>query len=88
MPLLTLLHNEFKSDLVNVESGDLFIIYSDGIIETTNKKGEEFGLERFKQIILNSYSLSTAQISEEVYRKLNAHGSSHDDQSLIIIRRK
>ena len=39
LPLLTLLHNEFKSDLINVESGDLFIIYSDGIIETTNKKG-------------------------------------------------
>jgi serine phosphatase RsbU (regulator of sigma subunit) len=46
LPLLTLLHNEFKSDLVNVESGDLFIMYSDGIIETTNKKKEEFGFER------------------------------------------
>jgi sigma-B regulation protein RsbU (phosphoserine phosphatase) len=88
LPLLTLLNSEFKFETITSQPGDLFVIYSDGIIETTDKKGEEFGFERFKEILLSSFSLPTAQISEEVYRKLDAYGSSHDDQSLIIIRRK
>jgi hypothetical protein len=88
LPLLTLRDSEYKNDIISSKSGDLFIIYSDGIIETMNKKGEEFGIERLRKILQESFSLPTNAISERVYQELNTHGSSHDDQSLIIIRRK
>jgi len=88
LPLLSLRDTEYQSNILNSESGDLFVIYSDGIIETTNKKGAEFGFERFEKILRDSYSLSTSDISDRVYKELKAHGTSHDDQSLIIIRKK
>ena len=88
LPLLTLLNTKFNFDNLIAESGDLFIIYSDGIIETTNKKGEEFGFERLVKILQKTYALTTKEISDQVYRALGDHGLSHDDQSLIVIRKK
>jgi sigma-B regulation protein RsbU (phosphoserine phosphatase) len=88
LPLLTLLNSEFKNDIVSTNPGDLYIIYSDGIIETTNRKGEDFGVERLQMILQDIFSLPTAEISEQIFSDLNAHGVSHDDQSLILIRKK
>jgi hypothetical protein len=53
-----------------------------------NKKGEEFGFERLSIILKESTSLPTIKISERIYSELDSYGSSHDDQSLIIIRWK
>ena len=88
LPLLTLLHSEFKNQTVSANSGDIFIIYSDGIFETMNKKGEDFGFDRLNKIIIDTHTLSTVDISDRIFRELTAHGSSHDDQSLIVIRKK
>jgi sigma-B regulation protein RsbU (phosphoserine phosphatase) len=88
LPLLTLRNVEYDKLIVNSKPGDLFIIYSDGIIETSNKKREQFGFERFQKILLTSCKLPTGEISEKVYDELNAYGSSQDDQSLIVIRKK
>jgi hypothetical protein len=88
LPLLTLLNSEYKTESTISKSGDLYIIYSDGIIETTNRKGEEFGTERFRKILEETYSSSTKEISDQIYKELNDHGSGHDDQSLIVIRKK
>ncbi len=88
LPLLAIHNTKYANDTIAAKPGDLFIIYSDGIIETTNKKGEEFGFERLRKILQASFLLPTDKISDRVYTELNAHGVSHDDQSLIVIRRK
>ena len=88
LPLLTLLNNEIKTITIDSNPGDIYVIYSDGIIETTNKKGMEFGFERFKMILQESYTLPTNKISDRIYKDLNAHGFGSDDQSLIVIRKK
>ena len=88
LPLLTLLRSEFKNQTISTNPGDLFIIYSDGIFETMNKKGEDFGFDRLNKLIIDTRTLSTVEISERIFKELNAHGSSHDDQSLIVIRKK
>ena len=88
LPLLTLLHSEFQNQIISTNPGDLFIIYSDGIYETMNKKGEDFGFDRLKKIITETHTLSTDEILERIFKDLTVYGSSHDDQSLIVIRRK
>ncbi len=88
LPLLTLRDTVYENNTINAKSGDLFVIYSDGIIETANKKGEEFGMEQIRKILETDYQLPTNEIAERIYSQLNAYGSSHDDQSIIIIRRK
>jgi sigma-B regulation protein RsbU (phosphoserine phosphatase) len=88
LPLLTLRDSVYESMTFTTKTGDLFIIYSDGIIETTDKKGKEFGFDRLQQLLLENFSFPTHEISERIYKELNAYGASHDDQSLLVIRKK
>jgi sigma-B regulation protein RsbU (phosphoserine phosphatase) len=88
LPLLTLRNSEYNSNTIETRPGELFVIYSDGITETTNKKGSEFGFQRLRDTLQDSFSLSTREISQKVYRQLISHGSSKDDQSIIFIQNK
>jgi sigma-B regulation protein RsbU (phosphoserine phosphatase) len=74
--------------MINVAAGDLYVIYSDGIIETMNTKGDEFGFIHLKEILHDSMELPVEEISARIYRELNTFGTSHDDQSLILVRLK
>jgi len=87
LPLLALRGYNFDHQMLTAQPGDLFIIYSDGIIETNDKKGLEFGFERLRELLRASHRLPVQKISERVYTELKRHGQSSDDQSLIVIRK-
>ena len=39
---------------INLESGDLLLLYTDGVIEATNGDEEEFGIDRLRNILADS----------------------------------
>ena len=43
---------------LNLESGDRFLLYTDGIIEATNTSGDCFGWDHFKEFITSHANLS------------------------------
>ena len=43
---------------IKLQSGDIVVLYTDGILEHKNNENEEFGLERWKQVIRESPALS------------------------------
>jgi hypothetical protein len=45
---------QFKEEVVHVEPGDLFCLYTDGIVEASNRKGEQFGAERLKEVLVGN----------------------------------
>ena len=51
---------------IDFESGDLFIQYTDGIIEARNKNGDEFEERRLIEFIQNNKDLSTDQLRQKV----------------------
>ena len=65
---------------------DLFILLTDGITETSNKKDENFGMEKVKQIILNNRNDELSHIYEKINNKLASYGKQKDDQSILLIR--
>ena len=65
---------------------DLFILLTDGITETSNKKDENFGMEKVKQIILNNRHQELSHIYEKINDKLASYGKQKDDQSILLIR--
>ena len=72
-----------------IKSGQIIAIGTDGIWETTNPDGRQFGKERFKSAIQNSSHKSAAEIVTEVFSELKsfACGSSQpDDVTLVIIK--
>ncbi|MFC9955850.1 PP2C family protein-serine/threonine phosphatase [Streptomyces nigra] len=53
---------------VRLEPGDRILLYSDGVVESRNEAGEEFGLERFTDYIIRS--TAAGQNAPEVLRLL------------------
>jgi len=73
-----------------LEANDLVVLYSDGITEATDAKGEEFGLSRLQACVRDVAGLPADRVVrhvlDEVSRFLD-HEKPHDDQSLLVLRR-
>ena len=76
--------NEFE-----YKSGDIMVLYTDGITEAKNNKGEEFGYDRLAEILLEVKEMTAKQIQEHLIRRLyEFSGSSNidDDYTTMIIK--
>lgn len=74
---------------VEVFPGDLLVMYSDGVVEANDAKGEEFGDERLKALLEHQFHESPAHVRENLMRSLDAFVSTataQDDLTFAIIR--
>jgi sigma-B regulation protein RsbU (phosphoserine phosphatase) len=91
---LGLLPNEFVGDFdtfsFSFEENYSLMLFSDGITEMTNSDGEEFGLERLKELFLSSSKRknSPRRCIDKVLRSIDqfsAEEEQTDDQTIVII---
>lgn len=78
--------NEFKYG-----SGDIMVLYTDGITEAKNKKSEEFGYERLTEVLLEVKTLDPKQIQEHLVNRLYEFSGTeniNDDYTTMIIKFK
>lgn len=68
------------------DPGDLFVMYSDGIIEVANAADEQYGVERLESEIRARMSEPLELICDAVMASSALHGLVEDDQSLLLIR--
>jgi hypothetical protein len=71
------------------ETGDLLVLYSDGIVEAANAADEEFGEARLRDVVLSNISLPAEQIRNRVLdavRAFTGNVEAADDQTLLVIR--
>jgi phosphoserine phosphatase len=70
--------------------GDIYAVLSDGIFESTDPTGEEFGVERVQEVIRRHRSESAEAIKDEL-RKAEAAFSrgapAADDRTILIVKR-
>jgi serine phosphatase RsbU (regulator of sigma subunit) len=76
----------FVSGTVDCAPDDLFLLVTDGLIEVTDKQGEEFGLGGIKAVISAHASQPVGQISQALLDGAAGHGHAADDQSLLLVR--
>lgn len=72
-----------------IESGDLLVVYSDGILEAANESGEQFGEERIIAAALGSQSSDPAEICAQILRAVRefaGRATPEDDQTLMVAR--
>lgn len=72
-----------------IEPEDVFVFYTDGISESMNKNGEQFGEERLQQVIsLNAHHSAQAildRITEET-NKFAGNATQHDDFTMVVVK--
>ncbi|MCI0664327.1 MAG: SpoIIE family protein phosphatase [Acidobacteria bacterium] len=72
-------------------SGDLVVIYSDGVTEAVNSKNEMFGDERLENLIRENVNLTAAGIKQRIVEDLNIFTRGlpqGDDITLIALKRR
>lgn len=80
----------YKSRTATLNSGDRFILYTDGIPEAPSASGEEFGMERFKDFLRQNSAHSTQELCDLLIQRLaawcgNGTREQHDDLTLIVV---
>ncbi len=77
----------YEEETVQIEKGDILLLYTDGIIETRNPLGEEFGEKRFIEIIQKDKNHSEDYLQKGLLKSLTdfSNGNIDDDITLIIV---
>lgn len=76
---------DFESRVVTVAPGDLLAVVSDGFLEVTNGRGEEFGSEALKRLVTWSAKEPLSQIVERIVEETARFGSQQDDQTILLV---
>jgi len=77
----------FSSKPMTCEPGDIFIIFSDGITETWDKQGNQYGQHRLEELIKEHHDDDAKTLCTRILDHTARFGPQHDDQSLVIVKR-
>lgn len=90
-PVLGILPNiNYVGGRTKLETGDLLVMYSDGVSEAPNAKDEEFGEEAVAQIAASCLDRSADEVLMEIARQLRAflgECSPTDDVTMVVARK-
>ncbi|MFY9805437.1 MAG: PP2C family protein-serine/threonine phosphatase [Candidatus Acidiferrales bacterium] len=89
VPLLTDTEISYASGSVQLEPGDLLFIFTDGVAEAVNEKGEEFGEARIVPAIASLPTGTAAEILQRVMGDVNTfvgYARQHDDITALVLR--
>ena len=82
---------KFEEAETTLESGDLLIIFSDGLSEAQNASGEEYGEKPLVQFVADRRDLSADEMRRAVFDEIDTWSGAEergDDQTLVIVRGK
>ncbi len=88
LPLGLLEGPQFVSRSVECARDDLFVLVTDGLLETSNSKDEEFGLAGVKRVLTAQDGHQASAVFEALLAAAHRHGQSADDLSLLLVRCK
>jgi sigma-B regulation protein RsbU (phosphoserine phosphatase) len=74
---------------VTLAAGDILVFHSDGIAETSNAEGQFFGTERLRKLIEDNHELSSAELSDRVFREVDLFSQDAplaDDRTLVVLK--
>ncbi len=91
LPLGLFRHAEFKTSYAQLQPGDTMVLFTDGINEATNPKGEQLSLEGLQAIVAKHTNVPVQELQAGILADLKefTRGSYQaDDVTLLVIRYK
>lgn len=80
----------FKRGFAFLDPGDVLVLFSDGIIERTDRNGELFGKARLKELMRGVRGEPSDVIVEELFASLLLFGNGdkwRDDATVVVVKR-
>ncbi|HVT89668.1 MAG TPA: PP2C family protein-serine/threonine phosphatase [Tepidisphaeraceae bacterium] len=90
LPLGVLEETNYSQYTQILQSGDVVVMFTDGISEAVNSAGEMFGDEQLTRSVINATG-TAEQILESIWSAVSEHGRGampRDDQTVLVIRVK
>jgi sigma-B regulation protein RsbU (phosphoserine phosphatase) len=80
---------ELEEAEIGLKSGDLVVLYTDGITEAINEEGEEFGQERLMRVVRENRTSTAHDIIEHIREEVVAFAGKQpqfDDITLMVLK--
>jgi sigma-B regulation protein RsbU (phosphoserine phosphatase) len=80
---------EFEQETLHPQSGDVFVAYTDGIVESVNEYGEEFGEQRLIDLVQRKRDLPAEKLQKAIVDEVLgwAFEEERDDDMTLIVAR-
>ncbi len=87
--------DKFSSNIDNMEirlnNNDIIILYTDGVTESQNFLNEEFGVERFKNVVELNCEDKMSNLARSIFQEVSLFSKDnqqHDDITLVLFKWK
>ncbi len=88
LPLGVLEDTEFAEASFFMQFGDQLVLYTDGITESQNTHGEQFGEQRIDEVLTHC-GMDSKELTQTLVTAVEAFANgvpAHDDQTIVILR--
>ena len=81
---------EYKSSKIELKSGEIFVLYTDGIIEAYDMNENLYGNEKLQNILKLTYKQKLSKIGDSIFNDVIEFqsGNQSDDITLVMLKRK
>jgi sigma-B regulation protein RsbU (phosphoserine phosphatase) len=90
IPLGVLRDFAYANNTHDTRNGDVFVLYTDGIVEARDARGREFGIDRLRRLVAEADPDTPPQIlCDRLVAAVHEHQGGtigHDDQTLLVLR--
>ena len=87
VPLGLLDSREYEESTFQAESGDVIVLYSDGITDHMSASGAEFGRGRLAQVVRTNCHKPAEGLIDAIFEKLDEFSTvAFDDQSIFVMK--
>jgi sigma-B regulation protein RsbU (phosphoserine phosphatase) len=79
----------YDKSLIDLQPGDLLVMYTDGLIDAFNDRGEKFGRERLRRAMRDAAGKSARDALHHILwemRRFVGLQRSNDDTTLVVVR--
>ena len=79
----------FTNLSIQMETGDILVTCTDGLLESLNENGVQYSIENLKKVITKNAGAAAKDISNRVKDDLKKYcgtAQQYDDQSLLVIK--
>ncbi|MBI1939765.1 MAG: SpoIIE family protein phosphatase [Ignavibacteriales bacterium] len=81
--------SSLEEEAIELNSGDLFFLFSDGVTELMNSEDELFGFDRLKKMLINNMDLNAELIGKKLLVMLEdfrGKTNQYDDVTFVILK--
>jgi phosphoserine phosphatase RsbU/P len=78
----------YEEGAVQLDPGDLLVVYTDGITEAMNPAGDQWGVEGLRRAASESAAQSTDEVVQAIFTSMDefSQGRQNDDATVVVMR--